>query len=702
MQIFKILFSIVFLFLLIQRSTFSQTPTILTQTKEIHLLYESLSILEDSSNQLHFTDIRKMENQFQLNTQIVPHFGLSHNTHWIKFKLKNLTKNPFESEWVIILRGAFLDTAEVFFIKKGGKVWQSKNLPETRGTNGISVDYRFPTAKINLNFSEEITVYLKLKSDLESYYPVTIMPYNKLILFSRTENMFLGIAIGGIILLSMSSWFLFISIRMHIFLFFIFHSIFLPTTTFIQLGFFQYFLPREMYHISHISFPIFINTAILSTLFFTQRFLKIDHIYPKLKLFLKFSILIACIGLIISFISITYGLLISGISSFFVIFATSFIPLISAKSGNKEAFFYLLSWIPSSFSLTVKGLVILGFPISSIFSELALPPGIMIHLFIIMFLLCMRIKKIKQEKQKFNHELLKKTEEQIELLKRFEVFVPTKILKEYHQGLKNINLQYSKQDFVTLFFSDMRKFTSFSESLSTQELMQFLNIYFERFNREVVKYGGVIDKYIGDAAMVIYNQPDYSDTFEADAALSTAVSIHYKTQYYTKKFGKRFLVPEIGIGIHSGSVIMGTIGAKTRKDFTVIGDTVNVASRLESLTKYYQVSILLSETTYQLLTSKEGIRFIDHVAVYGKKNSIKIYQKLTDQEATVFEIIQEPYQEAFDAYYQRNFKKSLKHFKAIEHLSMDNIPSIFIERCQYFLGTPPQSDWDGIFYLQSK
>ena len=174
----------------------------------------------------------------------------------------------------------------------------------------------------------------------------------------------------------------------------------------------------------------------------------------------------------------------------------------------------------------------------------------------------------------------------------------------------------------------MRGFTSFSEKMTSSQLLQFLNLYFESFNKEVIKNGGVIDKYIGDAAMVLYHRPDLSNTWEADSAVKTAIAVQNKSFRYNQSL--KLNVPKTGIGIHSGPVVMGAIGAKERKDFTVIGDTVNLASRLESLTKFYRVSILLSEASYDLLTSKKNIRFVDHIAVYGKTEPTKIYQKISE------------------------------------------------------------------------
>jgi adenylate cyclase len=178
---------------------------------------------------------------------------------------------------------------------------------------------------------------------------------------------------------------------------------------------------------------------------------------------------------------------------------------------------------------------------------------------------------------------------------------------------------------VTVLFSDIRGFTTLSEATTATELVSVLNRYFTLMTTEVFKHRGVLDKYIGDAVMAFWGAP-IADPLQADHALAAAFGMMERLKEFNEELvreGRPTI--DIGIGLCTGSVVVGNIGAESRFDYTVIGDTVNTSSRLEGLNKEYKTHIILSETTKQKLTTTHELKHLGGVKVKGKEQSVEIY-----------------------------------------------------------------------------
>ncbi len=176
----------------------------------------------------------------------------------------------------------------------------------------------------------------------------------------------------------------------------------------------------------------------------------------------------------------------------------------------------------------------------------------------------------------------------------------------------------SERKKATILFSDIRGFTTLSETYTPEEITELLNQYFSVWDKQVKIYRGIIDKFIGDAVMIIFEK-------EQDAVLCAESVLHHMPQLHKELQVNKLPAITIGIGIHTGTVIAGTIGSASRKNYTVIGDTVNIASRLEGLCKKYHQELIISETTYAKLTAKKTFSRLTKVILRGKKKSITIY-----------------------------------------------------------------------------
>lgn len=210
----------------------------------------------------------------------------------------------------------------------------------------------------------------------------------------------------------------------------------------------------------------------------------------------------------------------------------------------------------------------------------------------------------------------------------FRKFVPNQFIERIgHDGIESIKLGNVKREYVTILFCDIRSFTTLSESMSPNEVFQFLNAYMSRLEPPIQENGGFVDKFIGDAVMALFDQNDKS--IAAQSAVNAALGMQKALKAFNQERSQEGLSPiRAGIGIHSGNVMIGTVGSSERMDSTAIGDTVNLTSRIEEMTKHYGASLLISEETFSHLgdSSNYLIRMVARVVVRGKTQPVTVFE----------------------------------------------------------------------------
>ena len=252
---------------------------------------------------------------------------------------------------------------------------------------------------------------------------------------------------------------------------------------------------------------------------------------------------------------------------------------------------------------------------------------------------------------------------------------------------------------ITIFFSDIRNFTTVSEEFgSAKKLLKYLNSYLSKMSEVVLDTQGTIDKYIGDAIMAYWNAP-IKQKNHADLAVECAI----KQLDSLKELNKTITPPIfIGIGIHTGIATVGEIGSEKRSDFTIIGDSVNLCSRLEGLTKFYGATIIISETTKQNLTKPYKIRKLDKVQVKGKEKPITIYQVLGSGEFSLDEVKeQEVYEKAIRFYENADFKSAKTLFDKLYHDTEEVLYGVYKDRCDELIKKEIK-DFDGVYRFVTK
>jgi adenylate cyclase len=263
-----------------------------------------------------------------------------------------------------------------------------------------------------------------------------------------------------------------------------------------------------------------------------------------------------------------------------------------------------------------------------------------------------------------------------------------------------------KDQKVSVLFSDVRNFTTMSEALGARETVILLNEYFERMVDVILSHRGVLDKFIGDAVMALFGVP-FNGEHDADDAVRVANTMFLALRELNTERRRRGRAPlDIGVGIATGVVVVGNIGSTRRMEYTAIGDPVNLASRLESATKFYGAKILISESTRAELAGKALLREIDRLRVQGKREPVAIYEAMDHLGEDSFPNLTtavERYGEGIRHYRARQFKDALACFKEVLVLNPADKPSrLYVERAEHFIATPPPADWDGVWTMTSK
>jgi adenylate cyclase len=259
---------------------------------------------------------------------------------------------------------------------------------------------------------------------------------------------------------------------------------------------------------------------------------------------------------------------------------------------------------------------------------------------------------------------------------------------------------------LSILFSDIRNFTTISERLGPQETVAMLNDYFTSMVDIVFHHGGILDKFIGDAMLGVFGAP-FSSGEDADRAVATAIDMMKALkQFNANRMLKNQEVINIGVGIATDNVLVGNIGSMKRMDYTVIGDGVNLASRLEGATKFYHSDILISEKTCDQLKYRYFIREVDLIRVKGKLRPVKVFEVLDHHDKQSFpnlSAVIDLTHHGIDLYRQRNWHEAMEVFESAIRLNRkDELCKMYVCRCHYFIDNPPDENWDGVWVMTTK
>ncbi|MEM8697774.1 MAG: adenylate/guanylate cyclase domain-containing protein, partial [Pseudomonadota bacterium] len=263
-----------------------------------------------------------------------------------------------------------------------------------------------------------------------------------------------------------------------------------------------------------------------------------------------------------------------------------------------------------------------------------------------------------------------------------------------------------KDQTATILFSDIRSFTTITERLGAQGTVALLNDYFERMVDCIADEGGILDKFIGDAIMAGFGVP-VSRGEDEDRAMRTAIAMVSRLwEWNAQREAKNLITLDMGIGLNTDHIVAGNIGSPKRMDYTMIGDGVNLAARLETASKQYHARILLSEMTKKKLRGIYRLREIDKVVVKGKTEPVSIFESLDYHSDETFPNIADVlghFSEGIGAYRVQDWDRAKTAFSAVLKANpQDRLSELYLERCAVLRETPPGEGWNGVWVLSEK
>ena len=282
--------------------------------------------------------------------------------------------------------------------------------------------------------------------------------------------------------------------------------------------------------------------------------------------------------------------------------------------------------------------------------------------------------------------------------KAFSTYLNPKLVTQLIQSPDKLELGGEERE-ATVMFADLAGFTTLSETLSPKELVSFVNKYLGAFADEILNHDGMVDKYIGDCIMAVWGVPLF-DEKHSEKACMAALTMKTRLAELNKETGKDI---SFRIGIASGQVLAGNVGGGTQFNYTVLGNDVNLASRIESLNKFYGTMLLVNERTKKALPQNLLTREVDIVRVKGQEQPERLFEVYAgDSSENVVKAFQ-AFKEAKTLYSEKKWLEAKSSFERIfEYLPNDKPSAVLIKRCEEFMKTPPSQSWDGVYVMTEK
>ena len=665
--------------------------------------------MEDKDGKLRFGDIRKdarpcvstaktSEPCWNKSEQKNLNFGLTTSAYWIKFQIAN--EQDQYKNWLLEISYPFLDKIHLYSPDATGD-YSLETTGDQFPFSNRKIPNRYFILKVPLHQGKVYTYYLRVESD-GGTLSVLAMLYSP-VYFAMKENkesLTTGVFYGVLFALFLYNIFLFISLRDISYFYYLLY-LFASLLFFITVnGIGQAYLWPDWVWINNKFFPTVVAMVVVTMILFIRDYLNTKVNTPVLHKMIKVYLPLNCLFIITPFffsystsIKITFGL---GIS--IVILIVSII--IRTIRKVRAAKYFALAW-----ASLLMGMFLFALRASAIFPDsfitnYLIQIGSALEMILLSIGLGDKINILKEEKLQTQKDAI---EEQKKLITSYARFVPEQLLTFLGKDIiTKVGLGDSVQKDMTILFSDIRAFTSISETLSPSENFGFINSYLETMGPVIRKHNGFIDKYIGDAIMALFPQKP-SDAIDASIEMLEEL---YKLN--VKRKSKGFAPISIGIGIHTGSQMLGIIGEKERMEGTVISDVVNTASRLEGLTKAYSTALLISEDVLEAVEdkSKYEYRFLDTVKVKGKNKAVRIFEILNGVSPRIRELklqTKPDFEEGIRLYFDKNFKESLKKMKSVlKKDSKDKTAELYIERCNFYSKNGIDLNWDGVEKLDFK
>ncbi|TGN18628.1 7TM diverse intracellular signaling domain-containing protein [Leptospira idonii] len=662
-------------------SVFSETisnPITITDEKETYEISPNVSVFIDEQKKMEIGDILGLEDsRFVFPEKL--NFGISDSAYWLKIPVQN--KSEGFKKWYLEVGHPVLDKLDLYIPKN--HFYTKKSLGDKFPFYEREINHRnfvFDLWNENNQGKEEdvLVYYLRIESESTVNLPLTILSEKEFTNRNSAEQFIFGLYYGLILVMAIYNLFLFFTIRDLSYFFYVFYIL---TFGLLQMSLnglaFQFVWPDSPWLASYAPtflIPLLPVCVILFSRYFLLTFEYAPFIDKVLKTSAFFGIVLTVISLFVKISSILWVL---GVYAMVNVPLVLGIAIYVLKKGYKPAIYYLTAWMTLLAGGVLFGLKSFGILPAVFVTTYGLQIGVAVEVVLLSFALASRINMIKKEKEDAQAKTL---EMQKILTESYARFVPRDFLANLgKESILDVRLGDQIQKEMAVLFCDIRSFTTLSEQMTPEQNFNFINSYLSRMSPIIQRHNGFIDKFIGDAIMALFQR-------NALDAVAAGVEMQLYLKEYNQYRSTRNYDPiQIGIGIHSGSLMLGTIGAEERLEGTVISDTVNLASRIESLTKVYGARIAVSDITVgEIQENQFQFRFLDRVTVKGKQKPVSIYEIIDGDEPQEKDLkleTKESYEKGVHSFHQKNFEESKLHFdQVIRTNPEDKATQLYLKR----------------------
>lgn len=667
----------VFLALLFALQPLNAAPPILWDSPAQRLEVGShVAFYEDRAKNKTIAQVSAAEfaTHFVDSTSTTLNFGQTNHDYWLKLTFER--KGDAPRSRLLEIDQSNIDIVE-FYAPVGGGKFEVQAAGMLYPFDARQIKNRNFVFAIDVAPGEKKTYYIRARTCGGLILPLVLWDKEAFTEYNANVQHGLGLYYGIMLVMILYNLFIYFSVRDISYFYYVCYITGLLWLQLVLTGHgFQYlwsngsWLQRNSYILSS-------NFMLASVLMFSKRFLNTKELVPRLDKAIKITIglltFLFCTPLVLPPEITTKATLAVTIPPLIMVMGAAVIAFVKKY---RPARFFLLAFTVLQLAgivVVLKFTNVLG---SNMFTDYGLYFGSALEVVLLSIALADRINIMKKEKE----EAQQKTFEMQKILtESYARFVPRDFLANLGKdSILDVKLGDQIQKDMAILFSDIRSFTTLSENMTPEENFNFINSYLGRMSPIIQRHGGFIDKFIGDAIMALFER-----------SVSDAVGAGVEMQLYLKEYNayrtaKNYQPIEIGIGVHTGSLMLGTIGAEDRLEGTVISDTVNLASRIEALTKVYAARIAVSETTILEIKplQKFHFRFLDRVTVKGKTKPVGIYEIIDGDEEKSRDLklkTMDDYMQAVKAFHERRYADARAAFARVLKVNPGDRPSLIYE-----------------------
>lgn len=618
--------------------------------------------LEDSSGRLNIFQVasREFQDKFVQSAAETLNFGHTNRNYWLRITFER--RHGSAEERLLEIDQSNIDIVEFYSPAPAG----------TYDLNRSGMLSKFGERKIhNRNFvfpialaeGETKTYFIKARTCGGLILPIIFWNKERFIEYNANVQHGLGLYYGIMLVMILYNLFVFFSVRDISYFYYVAYILGLLWLQLVLTGHgFQYLWPDGTW-LQRNSYILSSAFMLASVMMFAKRFLNTKVLVPKLdkaiKVFIGIEVVLFFSPMVLPPEITTKATLALTIPPLLLVLTAA---VIAFTKKYRPARFFLLAFTVLVLAGIVVVLKFTNVLPSNAFTDYGLYFGSALEVVLLSIALADRINIMKKEKDDAQRKTL---EMQKILTESYARFVPRDFLSSLgKESILDVKLGDQVQKDMAIMFSDIRSFTTLSEHMTPKENFNFLNSYLGRMSPIIQRHGGFIDKFIGDAIMALFEKS------VIDAVAAGVDMQLYLREYNSYRRDKGYDPIAIGVGVHTGSLMLGTIGAEDRLEGTVISDTVNLASRIESLTKIYGARIAVSEPTI-LEVKRENrfhFRFLDRVTVKGKTKAVSIYEVIDGDDDKTRELklkTMEDYGQAVKAFHAKMFADAKISFERV-------------------------------------